>query len=92
MNGEVVSSEVVPGGELAAYGDAIGCGAACGATGCGCEEEYYEGGMGCGDCCGGSGGFYGGGWLIPAALLAWAITEIDDDDDPNVPPPVSPFQ
>lgn len=93
VGGEVaVSEEFVPGAGLEACGDAIGCGAAAGATGCGCEEGYFEGGSGCGGgaCCGGGGGGFGFGGLLPVALFAWLLTELDDDNNPNPPPPASP--
>lgn len=90
VGGEVaVSEEFVPSGSaLEMCGDAIGCGGAAGADGCGCESDYFEGG-GCGGgaCCGGGTGF---GGLAQAALWAWVLTELIDDDNPNNPPPVSP--
>lgn len=79
-----------PAAPLDAYDDAIGCGAACGSTGCGCQSDYFDSGACCGGA-GGGGGWFGGGFggLAAAALFAWAITEFDDND-PNNPPPSSP--
>jgi hypothetical protein len=94
LNGaEVVSDDSsVTGDPLDECGEEIGCGAAAGSCGCGYEEDYF-GGCGGGGCCQ-AGGFGGFGHLLEAALAAWVITELidenDDDDNPNNPGPISP--
>ena len=66
-------------------GGAVGCGACAGSCGCGDDAGYYGGGGG------GAYGMYGPlANLAQLALAGWIISELVDDDNPNVPPPVSP--